>query len=85
MTDPSQNTDALWHRDEVDSPCIKICAIHPKTRLCVGCLRSIDEISAWSRMTPADRAAILAALPARRARMATRRGGRAARGKQHGG
>ncbi|MBN2631360.1 MAG: DUF1289 domain-containing protein [Rhodobacteraceae bacterium] len=72
-------TDEIWKRDEVDSPCVKLCAIHPETRLCVGCYRSIDEITAWSRMTPDARHAVMAELPARAALLQKRRGGRAAR------
>jgi uncharacterized protein len=71
--------DEIWKRDEVESPCIKICAIHPTERLCIGCLRSIDEITAWSRMEPEARRAILAELPSRAPRLAHRRGGRAGR------
>jgi uncharacterized protein len=70
-------TDDLWHREEPSSPCIKICVIHPEARLCTGCLRTIDEITAWSRMTEAERRAIMATLPARAPRLAQRRGGRA--------
>jgi predicted Fe-S protein YdhL (DUF1289 family) len=40
-------TDEIWQRDEADSPCVKICMIHPQTRLCIGCRRSISEISDW--------------------------------------
>jgi hypothetical protein len=72
-------SDELWSRDEVESPCIKICVIHPEARLCTGCLRSIDEITAWSRMAPEARRAVMAALPDRAAGLAQRRGGRAAR------
>lgn len=71
--------DDVWQRDEVQSPCVKLCTIHPAERLCVGCLRSIDEISAWSRMTPAERTAIMAELPARAPRLQKRRGGRMGR------
>lgn len=51
----------------VDTPCINVCRIDPASRLCTGCLRSIDEITAWSRLTPAQRRAIMADLPQRRA------------------
>jgi uncharacterized protein len=57
--------DAVWKRDEADSPCVRVCVIHPQTRLCAGCLRTPDEIAAWSRMTPQARRAVLAELPAR--------------------
>lgn len=71
--------DDLWKRDEVESPCIKICVIHPAERICTGCLRSIDEITAWSKMTPEARKAVMAELPTRAPRLKKRRGGRAAR------
>lgn len=72
-------TDEIWKRDEVESPCIKICVVHPESRLCTGCLRSIDEIGQWSRMTPQERRAIMAELPSRAGLITKRRGGRAAR------
>lgn len=70
-------TDTLWKRDEIESPCVKICVIHPASRLCTGCKRSIDEIGAWSRMTPETRRAIMEDLPDRV--VAERRGGRKGR------
>ncbi|MEL6585482.1 MAG: DUF1289 domain-containing protein [Pseudomonadota bacterium] len=76
-TDPT--SDRIWSRAEIESPCVKICVIHPETRLCTGCLRSIDEIGDWSRMTPEARRAIMDTLPARAAQHQVRRGGRAAR------
>lgn len=71
--------DDIWHRDEIQSPCVKLCVVHPEERLCVGCLRTIDEISVWSRLTHEQRAEIIAELPSRAPRLAKRRGGRAAR------
>lgn len=72
-------SDDIWARDEIESPCIKICVVHPEARICTGCLRSIDEITQWSRMSPDARRAVMAALPDRRAALGQRRGGRAAR------
>lgn len=72
-------TGEVWKRDEVQSPCVKLCVVHPEERICVGCYRSIDEISAWSRLTPDERRTILAELPARAPRLQKRRGGRMAR------
>ena len=71
--------DDVWARDEIQSPCVKLCVIHPEERLCVGCLRSIDEITTWSRLTHDTRAEIMAELPSRAPRLAKRRGGRMAR------
>ena len=73
------SSDAIWKRDEIESPCIKICVVHPQERLCTGCLRSIDEIGRWSRMSADERSAVIADLPARAPRLRKRRGGRAAR------
>ena len=79
MKDAEQPENDVWTRVEVDSPCVKLCVIHPEERLCVGCYRSIEEISAWSRMTPAARAAVVDDLVARAPRMVRRRGGRLGR------
>lgn len=72
-------TDPVWERDEIDSPCIQICVVHPTERICTGCYRTIDEITRWSKMDKAERAAITAQLPDRAPGLTKRRGGRAAR------
>ena len=69
----------LWKRDEIESPCVQICVVHPETRICTGCYRTIDEITDWSRMTPEARRNIMEDLPARADQLKVRRGGRAAR------
>lgn len=74
-----ENTDDIWKRAEIDSPCVKICVIEPKSRLCTGCLRTIDEIGAWSGMSRDARLAVMADLPQRAGQITKRRGGRAAR------
>lgn len=71
--------DEVWKRDEVQSPCVNICVIHPEARLCTGCYRSMDEISRWDRMDDAERAEIMAELDGRKPLLVKRRGGRAAR------
>ena len=72
-------SDEVWKRDEIQSPCIKICVVHPEARLCTGCYRSLDEIRDWSRMSNDERAAVMEALPERASQLTKRRGGRAAR------
>jgi len=72
-------SDEVWKRDEVESPCVKICLMHPQEGLCTGCLRTLDEIARWSVMSATERRAIIEALPARRSRLSRRRGGRAGR------
>jgi predicted Fe-S protein YdhL (DUF1289 family) len=69
----------VWQRDEIQSPCIKLCVVHPEERICIGCYRTIEEISAWSRLSSEARAEITADLPARAPRLSKRRGGRMGR------
>ena len=45
---------------DIPSPCIAVCTMHPTTGLCEGCWRSLDEIAAWSRASDADKHAIWA-------------------------
>ena len=71
--------DDIWSRDEVQSPCIKICVVHPAERICTGCLRSIDEITQWSKMSNEARAQVMDELPNRATLLKKRRGGRSAR------
>ena len=71
--------ESVWSRDEVESPCVRVCVVHPEARICTGCLRSIDEITRWSRLSTDERRAIIAALPDRADLLKKRRGGRAAR------
>lgn len=71
--------DDVWNRPEVDSPCVKLCVVHPEERICLGCFRTIEEISLWSRLSPAARTEIMADLPLRAPRLRVRRGGRAGR------
>ena len=69
----------VWTRNEVESPCVRICVVHPEARICTGCLRSIDEISKWSKLSSDERRAIMEDLPNRAPLLRKRRGGRAAR------
>ena len=72
-------SEDIWKRNEVDSPCIKICIIHPQANICTGCFRSIDEISSWSNMSESERKGIIKELPNRSSKLRVRRGGRAGR------
>jgi hypothetical protein len=53
-------------KDSVASPCISVCAIDPRTGLCAGCFRTLDEIAGWIAFTNDEKRAVVAALPARR-------------------
>ncbi|MEL6476742.1 MAG: DUF1289 domain-containing protein [Pseudomonadota bacterium] len=83
MTEPDPQSDArndaFWQRDEIESPCVKICVLHPEARLCIGCYRTGEEIARWSRLSSEERRALMEELPTRAPRLAQRRGGRKAR------
>ena len=54
--------------NSLDTPCINICLLDEETGLCLGCGRSIREIAGWTSMSDAERRAVMAELPARKAR-----------------
>lgn len=56
----------------IASPCKLVCVVDPVSRLCIGCGRSVGEITRWTSYTDAERAAIMADLDARLARMTSR-------------
>ena len=51
----------------VASPCISICRMDVDTALCVGCLRTIDEIASWGTLDDDARRAVWAEIARRRA------------------
>ncbi|WP_350336077.1 DUF1289 domain-containing protein [Coralliovum pocilloporae] len=61
----SSATDEVWKRNEPDSPCEKICMIHPAAGLCIGCHRTAEEIANWARYSQEDRLTRKAELPSR--------------------
>jgi len=50
----------------VASPCVGVCQLDPHSGLCLRCLRSLDEISAWSRISPDEQRQVLATVAERR-------------------
>ncbi|MBF8779857.1 DUF1289 domain-containing protein [Pseudomonas fulva] len=42
----------------VRSPCVNICALDEQD-ICVGCQRSVEEITRWARMDNQERRAVL--------------------------
>jgi predicted Fe-S protein YdhL (DUF1289 family) len=50
----------------VASPCTSVCRMSPSTGLCEGCLRTLDEIAAWSRMEEHEKRAVWVLLERRR-------------------
>jgi predicted Fe-S protein YdhL (DUF1289 family) len=49
----------------IESPCTRVCVVHPMHKLCIGCGRSLDEIAHWIEFDDAKRRHIMAQLPAR--------------------
>jgi hypothetical protein len=49
------------------SPCISVCRMNPRTGLCEGCLRTIDEIAQWSTASEETKRAIWRLIRQRRA------------------
>lgn len=56
----------------VSSPCINVCQMNADTGYCEGCLRTLDEIAAWTTYDDETRGWVLEALESRRAEMLTR-------------
>ncbi len=50
----------------VPSPCIDVCRMDARSGLCEGCLRTIDEITVWSRLADADKRLVWARIEHRR-------------------
>ena len=72
-------SEDIWKRNEVNSPCVNICIIHPRANICTGCFRTIDEISSWSNMSESERKEIKKELLSRSSKLRVKRGGRAKR------
>jgi len=51
----------------IKTPCVQVCTVDAESGLCLGCRRTLPEIAAWSRLSPAEREAVMGELPARRA------------------
>ncbi len=47
------------------SPCINLCRMDPDTARCVGCLRTLDEITHWSHLSDEAKLDVLAAIAIR--------------------
>jgi uncharacterized protein len=51
----------------VPTPCISVCRMNDATGLCEGCLRTLDEIAAWSVLDDDARRDVWEAIAQRRA------------------
>jgi len=50
--------DPTQYEKPVRSPCVSICALD-EADICVGCQRTVAEITGWSRMSNEERRAVL--------------------------
>ena len=50
-----------------ETPCIAVCMMDPRTKLCFGCGRTLPEIARWHKMDSAERLAVMEGLAARMA------------------
>ena len=52
----SQSEDEI-----IASPCISVCTVDKRRGLCIGCLRTLDEIGGWRTMTLEQKKAVIEA------------------------
>jgi predicted Fe-S protein YdhL (DUF1289 family) len=50
----------------IATPCVKVCVVDGDSGLCLGCLRTLQEIAAWSGLSDEERAAVMGQLPGRK-------------------
>ena len=55
----------------IATPCVKVCVVDGESGLCLGCCRTLAEVAAWSRLSEAERGAIMADLPNRPSRVSS--------------
>jgi predicted Fe-S protein YdhL (DUF1289 family) len=44
----------------IDSPCTKVCTLHPKVPVCTGCGRNLSEIERWASLSNGERTELMA-------------------------
>lgn len=52
--------------NDVPSPCVNVCQMDSQTGLCLGCLRTLDEIADWMDYTISEKLEVLGRLDERR-------------------
>ncbi len=48
------------------SPCTNVCRLDERSRLCLGCWRTLEEIGRWPAYSPQEKRAVLARIEQRR-------------------
>jgi hypothetical protein len=44
----------------IDSPCTKVCTLHPRVPVCTGCGRNLSEIERWASLSSGERTELMA-------------------------
>ncbi len=52
---------------DVDSPCVHVCLMDYEQGLCIGCHRTLNEITYWATYSSVRKREVLAAVATRRA------------------
>jgi predicted Fe-S protein YdhL (DUF1289 family) len=43
----------------IESPCTKVCTLHPQLNICTGCGRTASEIAAWLTLSREERIGLI--------------------------
>ena len=54
-----------FHATAPATPCIEVCVVDPLSGLCIGCGRTVAEISLWPEMSEDERCAVMSGLSQR--------------------
>jgi predicted Fe-S protein YdhL (DUF1289 family) len=66
ITPAAEATEPAELATPVPSPCVSLCKMDADRRYCMGCMRTIPEIIAWSKADDDYKRAVWAELPLRR-------------------
>ena len=58
----AESSRPIGPRPVIESPCNRVCTLDLASGRCIGCGRSLEEITRWTQMTDAERARIVAEL-----------------------
>jgi predicted Fe-S protein YdhL (DUF1289 family) len=50
----------------IETPCTRVCTLDPASGLCLGCGRSLAEITRWTQMSDDERRRLITELDQRR-------------------
>jgi predicted Fe-S protein YdhL (DUF1289 family) len=53
----------------IDSPCTKVCTLHPRLNICVGCGRTLAEIERWPALSSQERIGLMTLISERLERL----------------